>query len=64
MAPDEQPKTTGTCFLCEVNSTTDDEFCHGCQQPICNECATNENMPFGGHEPEDHSEETDWEEDE
>jgi len=61
MAPDTPQEVT--CYLCETNLTTQDEFCHGCNQLICGDCARNENMPFGSHEPEDHLEETDWDED-
>ena len=48
------------CYLCEENPTTDENFCHGCKQPICQDCADhNPNMPFGVHDPEDHLDEDD-----
>ncbi len=51
--PDE-PQTTGTCHLCEVNSTTNEDFCYGCNESICSDCSVNFELPFGGHDPEDH----------
>lgn len=46
-----------TCYLCETNVTTDEDFCHGCGQSICQDCADkNSDMPFGMHDPEVHVE--------
>lgn len=44
------------CYLCNENPTTKDNFCYGCKQLICGDCAVNQNMSFGVHDPEDHLE--------
>lgn len=44
------------CFNCENEGSAGDMFCHGCKQYVCEECSVNYNLPFGGHEPEDHLE--------
>ena len=49
--PDE---TTGTCDLCGENPTTNNDFCYGCSQSVCETCSINFNLPFGDHDLEDH----------
>lgn len=51
-----------SCFLCD-GDTTENDFCFGCKQPICSDCSKNESTGGFGHDPEDHLEE-DEEEDE
>ncbi len=53
------------CYLCETNTTNREDYCSGCSQSICDECAVNDfNLPFGMvHDPEDHTENSDWGED-
>ncbi len=44
------------CYFCN-KPTTQEDFCYGCQQYICEECNTNADLPFGKHKVEDHQEE-------
>ena len=45
------------CYLCEETPIAKEDFCYGCKQSICEDCAVNQNMPFGRHDPEDHLDE-------
>ena len=62
MAPDTPQEVI--CYLCDTNLTTQDDFCFGCKQPICSDCSRNMTIGGFGHDPEDHLENEDDEEDE
>lgn len=45
------------CFLCKkMTADSKDDYCSGCECWICEPCCTNPNVPWGSHDPEDHSE--------
>ena len=44
------------CYLCEENPTTQDDFCFGCKQSICSDCSKNMNTSGPGHDPDEHLE--------
>ena len=57
MPPNAPEDMTGTCYLCTDVPTGPDDFCYGCQQPICQDCSDkNIDIPFGVHDPEVHVE--------
>ena len=41
------------CYLCggEVDK---EDYCHGCEKYICEECDGGGDFPIGEHKPEDH----------
>lgn len=42
------------CHFCKKNVDREEHTCHGCNHVVCEECGTNWNMPFGGHEVDVH----------
>jgi hypothetical protein len=50
----------GECFNCEAK-LPEDHYCHGCKKYVCEDCDKSLGMmPFGGHEPDLHLQEPDW----
>lgn len=43
------------CYFCS-RETNDDQYCHGCEHHICDECDVSLGL-MGSHEPEEHLEE-------
>lgn len=42
---------------------TEDDHCFGCNKYICEKHSTNFELPMGGHSPEQHWEEEEWDDD-
>lgn len=59
---DETPET-GECFECGIECFKDDDFCHGCGEVICGNCSVNMTVT-PGHQPEEHLDPTEEEDDE
>ena len=51
----QAPQVPRACFVCE-KAVTDDDFCFGCREAICEACDRNgKTMPFGPHLREAHT---------
>jgi hypothetical protein len=41
------------CYLCGGEAEEAD-YCHGCEEYICEECDEGKDFPIADHKPEDH----------
>lgn len=62
MADDPKFTSETECYLKEQRTgkhvVTKDDWCSGCKQWICDACSINFSLPFGGHDPMDHLDDT------
>lgn len=43
-----------TCYFCHSSVVTDEHYCPGCGQYICEDCDNETEDPLNKHEPETH----------
>ncbi len=54
------PRNFPQCALCEDGIAV--LTCSGCGEALCSDCQVNKNIPLGMHEPDDHLDANDVEE--